>query len=254
MTQNTTYLIDQLDESLNSTINPDFDSKLRDNVEMAEEWNTLQLALTAIREAGLQDQVDAVAEEYRSVKVVSIHKRPATVRPKSGNMLKIAAAVFVLFIAGGIYKYNSVSSSNFYNKNFSVYELSVSRGNSDLDQLEKTYQDRNWAGVIEKYNALAKKDNKSMFLTAMANMELRNAAAAIPLFNEILKKNAAGTDELFHDESEYYLALSYLANQEAARAIPILEKIKSDRSHLYNRVVGEMSWTDLRIIQYKMNK
>jgi hypothetical protein len=254
MTQNTTYLIDQLDASLSGTIHPDFQSNLRDNAEMAEEWNTLQFALTAIREAGLQDQVAAIAGEYRSVKVVSMHKTAKTVRPMFGNMLKIAAAVFVLFVVGGIYKYNSVSSSNFYNKNFSVYELSVSRGNSNIDQLEKAYQNRNWAGVIEKYNALDKKDNKSMFLAAMANMELKNAAAAILLFNEILMKNAAGADELFHDESEYYLALSYLANQEAAKAIPILERIKADKNHLYNRIVNDMSWTDLRIIQYKNGK
>jgi hypothetical protein len=254
MTQNTTYLIDQLDESLSGSINPDFESNLRNNAELAEEWNTLQFALTAIREAGLQEQVAAIGEEYRSVKVVSMNKVSRTVRPMLGNTMKIAAAVFVLFVAGGIYKYNSVSSSNFYNKNFSVYELSVSRGNSGMDQLEKAYQNKNWAGVIEKYNALDKKDNKSMFLAAMSNMELKNVAGAIALFDEILKKNALGTDELFHDESEYYLALSYLANQEAAKAIPILERIKADKNHLYNRMVNDMSWTDLRIIQYKNSK
>jgi tetratricopeptide (TPR) repeat protein len=254
MTQNTTYLIDQLDASLSGAISPDFDSTLRTNPEMAEEWNSLQIALSAIREAGLQDQVADVAKEYRSVKIVSMKKPAATVRPMFGNLLKIAAAIFVLFMAGGIYKYSSVSSSNFYNKNFSVYELSVSRGNSGTDQLEKAYQEKKWTSVIEKFNALDKKSNKSIFLAAMANMELKNATKAIPLFNEILKNNAAGTDELFHDEAEYYLALGYLANQEAGKAIPILEKIKSDKNHLYNRVVNDMSWLDLKIIQYKNGK
>ena len=59
MTPNSTYLIDQLDASLAGEINPEFESDLRGNKEMADEWNTLQLALEAIHEVGLQDQVAA---------------------------------------------------------------------------------------------------------------------------------------------------------------------------------------------------
>src|SRR5262245_51246098 len=102
MTQNTTYLIDQLDASFGGGLSPEFESKLSDNAEMAEEWNTLQIALTAIREAGLQDQIAAVAEEYRSVKVVSMHKPSPAVRPMFGNLMKIAAAIFLLIAVGGI--------------------------------------------------------------------------------------------------------------------------------------------------------
>jgi hypothetical protein len=254
MTQNTTYLIDQLDASLGGEISHDFDAKLSADIEMAAEWNSLQIALAAIQEAGLQDQIAAVADQYRSVKVVPIRKQAAQVRPMFGNLMKIAASIFLLLTVGGIYKYSTVSSSKFYNKNFSDYELSVSRGSNNIDQLEKAYQDKNWTCVIEKFNSLGKKNNKATFLAAMSYMELKKAGNAIPLFSEVLNNNAHGTDEYFHDEAEYYLAMAYLANNEAGNALPILKKIKSDQNHLYNRVVSDMSWTDLKIIEYKAGK
>ena len=254
MTPNSTYLIDQLDASLAGEINPEFESDLRGNKEMADEWNTLQLALEAIHVVGLQDQVAAIADEYRSARVITMRKPLARSRPLFGTYMKIAASIFLLVTVGGIYKYSSVSSSAFYNKNFSDYELSVSRGSSGLDPLEKAYQEKNWKAVIDIFNRIERKTNKSIFLTAMANLEMKQPAHAINLFSEVLKNNATGQDELFHDESEYYLALSYIANRQTKMAVPILEKIKADKNHTYNQVVNNMSWTDLRIIEYKGGK
>jgi hypothetical protein len=254
MTENTTYIIDQLDESMKGEISSDFASKLREDKELASDWDSLQIALAAIREAGLREQVAAVADEYHSAKVIAIRKPVSNVRPMFRNLARIAASVFLLLAVGAIYKYSSVNSTKFYTSNFSDYELSVSRGANNLDLLEKAYREKNWAAVFERFNALEKRNNKSIFLAAMANLELKKPDSAIPLFSEVLKNNADGTDAYFHDESEYYLAMSFLGNNESSKAIPILEKIKADPNHLYNKIVREMSWTDLRIIQYKSGK
>jgi hypothetical protein len=59
---------------------------------------------------------------------------------------------------------------------------------------------------------------------------------------------------IFQDETEYYLAMSYLANSEAAQALPILEKIKADKNHLYNERVENISSIDLKVLDLKSDK
>ncbi len=254
MSDNTTYLIDQLDRSLRGEANPAFDDKLKQDAALAEEWNALQVALATIREAGLREQVEAVAKEYRSEKKQSLPKQPAKVIQMKRMVFRVAASIVLLLGLTGIYKYSTVNSSGFYADHFSAYELSTTRGGEASDKLEKAYREKNWLEVIAQFNALSKKDNKGFFLTGQANLELKNYGAAIPLFEQVLANNASGADQYFHDEAEYYLALSYMGNNEGGKAIPILEKIKADKNHLYNRVVEEMSGIDLRIIRYKTSK
>lgn len=254
MSDNTTYLIDQLDLSLRGEANPAFDDKLKQDAALAEEWNTLQVALATIREAGLREQVEAVAKEYRSERKQSLSKQPAKIIQMNRMVFRVAASIVLLLAISGIYKYSTVSSSGFYADHFSAYELSATRGGETSDQLEKAYRAKNWQEVIAQFEGLSKKDNKAFFLTGQANLELKNYAIAIPLFEQVLANNASGADQYFHDEAEYYLALTYIGNNEAGKAIPILEKIKADKDHLYNRVVEEMSGIDLKIIRYKANR
>ncbi|MFI5155893.1 MAG: hypothetical protein ACHQEM_06890 [Chitinophagales bacterium] len=254
MSDNTTYLIDQLDRSLRGEANPGFDDKLKQDVALAEEWNALQVALATIREAGLREQVEAVAKEYRSEKKQFPPKQPAKVIHMSRMVFRAAASIVLLLAITGIYKYNAVNSTSFYKDHFSAYELGTTRGGETSDQLEKAYREKNWKEVIAQFNGLSKKDNKAFFLAAQANLELRNYASAIPLFEQVLANNAIGADQLFHDDAEYYLALSYMGNNEALKGMQMLDKIKADKNHLYNRVVEEMSGIDLRIIRYKTGK
>jgi tetratricopeptide (TPR) repeat protein len=108
--------------------------------------------------------------------------------------------------------------------------------------------------VINQFNGLRMKNNKSYFLAGMADMELKNQAAAVPLFEQIIANNRQSGENYFQDEAEYYLAMAYLGSNAPAKAIVLLRKIKGDKDHLYNRVVNEMSWLDLNIVEYKNGK
>ena len=88
----------------------------------------------------------------------------------------------------------------------------------------------------------------------MANLELKDYAEAIEKFKQVLAENNRSGSDLFQDEAEYYLAMSYLANNEAEEALPIIERIKADKNHLYHQVIGKMSSLDLRIIQHKARR
>jgi len=48
--------------------------------------------------------------------------------------------------------------------------------------------------------------------------------------------------------------MSLLASNKADKAMPILEKIRADKNHLYHQTVARMSFTDLNIVQFKDRK
>src|SRR5690242_13086856 len=89
-----------------------------------EEWQYLRLAVDAIRDAAIYEQVLAVKNEFNSHSVA-----PAVVRTmgKRSSMftkfIRVAACVLVLAGAAAVYKYASVSSSSVYEKYYDGYEL-----------------------------------------------------------------------------------------------------------------------------------
>jgi len=82
-------------------------------------------------------------------------------------------------------------------------------------------------------------------------MELKKYNDAIVLFKSLMHSNATAEEPLFQDESEYYLAMSYLATGQAGLAMPFFDKIKSDPHHLFYKRVKEMSAPDMLILRAK---
>jgi len=254
MSNNPEYLIDQLDQSLSGAIAPELSERLILDQELAQEWQTLSLAVMAIREAGLNDKVAAIRKEFLAQPVQETKHKPAVVRTLYKNVLRIAASIILLAGAVSIYKYSTVNSIAVYDKYYSPFELNTSRGGGSSDMMEKAFRDRNWKEVISQFNGLQVKNNKSYFLAGMADMELKNPAAAVPLFEQIINNNKQSGENYFQDEAEYYLALAYLGSNAPAKAVSLLKKIKGDKDHLYNRIVNDMSWVDLNIVEYKNSK
>ncbi len=245
-------LIDHLDKTLEGSALPEAAELIRTDKSAAAEWQYLNLALDAILEAGLQEQVATVKQEWLAEQ--SKRSRPAVVRTLYRNALRIAACVILLAGAVTIYKYASTNAVGIYDQYYSSFDLNTSRGAGNADELEQAYRDKNWAAVIARFNGLKDKNNKSRFLTGMANLELKNYDAAIGSFKQVLDENARTGDNYFQDEAEYYLALGYLATRQTGKALPLLKKIKADPAHLYHKKVSDMSWLDLKIAGYKDTK
>jgi tetratricopeptide (TPR) repeat protein len=248
------YLIDQLDLSLRGEMSEAAKQQIPDDQQLAGEWQTLQVAVAAISEAGLHDQVAAVRKSWKSEQVVNIQPRQAVVRTMYRNVLRVAACVLLIAVGVSVYKYSTVNASSVYDKYYTSYDLNTTRSVTSIDPLEKAYRGKNWLEVINQFNSLQEKNNKSYFLTGMANLELKNYQAAIPLFSKVLENNTKSAEGYFQDESEYYLAMSYIGAGKTPEAVTILKKIKADKNHLYHAVVENMSGIDLSIIDYKSGK
>jgi tetratricopeptide (TPR) repeat protein len=161
------------------------------------------------------------------------------------------AAIFVLVIAGAVLiKFSNVRPEGVFERNYSAYALSVTRGADASDALEQAYRDKNWPAVYSAFQATHTKTQKEYFLTAMAHMQQKDYYEAISLLKTLIQYNASG-EPYFQDEAEYYLAMNYLATGQSAPAIALFNKIKADPRHIFHSRVMDMSQLDLRILQVK---
>ena len=159
MQPNNEILIDYLDKQLNQEESAQLESALQKDIDLNRELQYLKLAIDTVR-------LDVIGQKVASIRQLQAKEQntavaaPAIVR----NMYKIslrAAAVIVLFFSlASIYKYVSVSNESLYNKQFSGYELSNSRGLETREPEVEAYQNKKWNEVISIYNAEANKSNR----------------------------------------------------------------------------------------------
>ncbi|HEY4290337.1 MAG TPA: hypothetical protein VGN00_24725 [Puia sp.] len=261
--QNTNTLIDHLDESFTATpdsVSPEASAAMQrliaEDEDTAREWLYLQLAVDSVQDAGLREQVAIIRKQWEEAgeEKITAENTGGVVRSLYRNMMRVAACA--VLVAGGacIFKYVRLSSSSLYSEYYTSYELNTSRGGTSRDAIEKAYTAKNWSGVLALFSSGKDRSNKTDFLAGLADLELKKFDDAIAHFEQIIASNSHSGGDYFEDEAEYYLAISWLAKDKVNEAMPILEKIKADKDHLYHDKVEKMSFTDLRLVQYKENK
>jgi tetratricopeptide (TPR) repeat protein len=246
-------LIDHLDKSLQGEGSPEMEQLISNDPEAAREWNYLLLAVDAIQEAGLQEQVAAVKKTWQLQQTAVMQPSGGIIRQLSRNVAKIAAILVVLGGGAAFFKYATISSGSLYDKYYSAYELNTSRGASEPDAMEKAYQEKDWNAVLADFTKV-KRDNKADFLAGMADLGLKRYNDAIEHFEQVIAVNGQAGSDYFQDEAQYYLAITWLAKDKVNEALPILEKIRANKDHLFHDKVSRMSFLDLRLVQYKESK
>ena len=272
--EETRKLVDHLDENRTGRISADLEKSIDGDPEATQEWYYLNLAVEAVRNTGLYEQVGTVRETLlaepeeqgitQSFIAVPANQPSKTAAGKpSGAIIRsigrygFRAAACILVVASStvVYKYVTVSSSSLYDRYFSAYAVNISRGESTEPLVVQAYTNKDWNAVLSLANAAgARKDNQTEFLAGMADLQLNRCDDAITHFEQIIAANAQASTDYYQDEAEYYLAISWLACKKVNQAMPILEKIKADPHHQYHQKVAEMSFFDLRLVQYKENK
>ena len=247
-------LIDHLDNSLQGNESPEMEQRISNDPEAAQEWIYIRLAASAVQDAGLYEQVGTVRSAWQAQQSAATKPAGAIVHTIYRNVLRAAACIFILSGGAAFYKYTTTSSDSVYNKYYASYSLNTSRGAATQNAQEQAYTNKNWADVLSLFDRSKEKNNKSYFIAGMADLELKKYDDAIAKFQHIIAANVLSGGDYFQDEAEFYLAMSWLGRGDANEALPLLDKIKANKSHLYHDVVVKMSSLDLRIIQYKSGK
>jgi tetratricopeptide (TPR) repeat protein len=257
MVLNREQMIDHLDATRLGTGSEDVDARIAADPETSQEWKELRLAVDAVEQAAIYEHVTSVRTAWQANQTVATtipaaRTEGGIVRSMSRVALRAAAVILMLGASAVIYKYTVTSSSGIYSENYTPYNLNTSRGATTAqDEMESAYNAHNWAGVDEAFRKKKVRDNKSYFLEGVADMQVKHYDEAIGMFQQVIAANTLSGSDYFEDEAEFYLAMSWLARNDVKEAMPLLDKIRADKTHLYHDVVEKMSSLDLRIAAYK---
>ena len=214
-----------------------------DNRQTNNDADYEKLAIDTIRLNVINQKVAAVRS--------SLETKPerAVVRSMYRTALRVAAVFVLLVGSASIYKYASTSDQSVYNKLFVNYELANTRGEQSHENETEAYKNGNWNEVVHIYQSENNKSAKNTFLAAMSEMQLNHFPQAISLFEEIL--NTKSSDQVFQEETEYYLSLAYLMDHQELKGLRLMNKIKSDTNHTYYPMANKLSGIDMKIIELK---
>ncbi len=225
------------------------------DAEMAQEWEAYKLAIQAIQYSAITEAVKKARAEREMAPAAPapaiIRRIPLFTRIKANGMKIAAVMIFVISVGGVLTKYMVTSPASLATKYFTPYELGITRGGAVRDQLDLAYKANNWTAVVAAFQDRAPKTAKDYFLTGLAYLQLKNYSSANSLFSTLMQQNSTSKHPLFEDEAEFYAAMSYLRNNQAEKALPLLDKISADPDHLYHRQVTEMSGLENLILHAK---
>jgi tetratricopeptide (TPR) repeat protein len=249
---NSDLLVQYLDNELSPEEKSELETQLNQNTAMQQELENLTLAKQAIRNYGLKQKVGAIHIEM--MKEMTAAEKPAKtgmVRSIARRTMKIAASLLLVLLGFGVYQYLSVSPDKLFAEKYQPYSLSVSRGAADTDAMEKAYLEKNYTAVISTFTGLSVAAQKESFLAGQAYLATKDYPNAIACFNKVLSLNTAAKTTGFKDDTEYYLALSYLKNKEFKSAYPLFVSIHNNPDHLYNEKVTAGMMRKLKLINWK---
>jgi tetratricopeptide (TPR) repeat protein len=139
-----------------------------------------------------------------------------------------------------LYIYIKASPSKLFSENYHHYDRHILRDGSKHSALMEAYSSGKMDSVIWDFKNLNAPVPEEYLLTGIAYLEKKQPAKAIETFKVLIQKNQNSKTDFFEDDAEYYLAMSYLDNQESEKAMPIFEKIKADPDNRHYSDVDEI--------------
>lgn len=232
-------LVQYLDGELSGSEKDDLEKQLAADKNLQDELESLELAREAVRSYGLKQQVGGIHQQMMEELQTPVRKISST-RRIIRYSIAVAATVLVVFLGTTIYNANNPSSEKLFADNYHTYELSTVRDGGIIETaIEKAYKEKNYDRVIQLADTAS--NEKGLFLSAMAYLELKKPAFAISRFNRVLLINETAGTTTFKEVSEYYLALALILDKQYDRAEKLLQQIKDDPNHLYNeKITGKL--------------
>ena len=164
---------------------------------------------------------------------------------------RVAATVIILLGVASVYEYLTLSSNSLFKNNFQEYSLHENRGSNNESMIEQEYKLSHLSKVMELFSEEQSKTLQDYFIAGNAYLQLDNTSDAIKCFLSVQQINALQHTHFYQDDAEYYLAMSYVENNELSKAIPLFEKIYADSDHLYHSKVTWWFLKRLQLLGYK---
>ena len=240
----TELLIQYIDGELEGETLDAVKDSIRLNPAVHEEYENLKSAKEAIGSFGLKKQIGTLhAEMMQELKEENI-PRILPARSLLRRSLSIAATVLLAVGLYTAYQYLAVSPEKLFRETYQPFIIHETRGTYP-SALDMAYKKSDMEGVIRDFKNLSSPETQDYFTVANAYLNTGQYTKAIESFKALQQSNKMHETHFYEEDTEYYLALSYLGNGEPGKAALLFEKIQSDKSHPYHQKVT--SWLMARL-------
>jgi len=234
---NTEILIRYMDGELRGKELETVKKNIQENPALLEELENLRFARESARSYGLKNRIRSIHTEM----MPELKGKKSPEQRTTGMIfqfaIRVAAVLIVLIGFSAFYQYLTATPEKLFSESYQAFEIHETRGTSQ-GSLETLYKSENMDSVIHLFAELKSPQAEDYFLAGNAFLSLHKPSEAIESFRALQQVNKEANSHMFEEDAEYYLALSYLANNEPSKALPLFEKIHSDPSHPYNKKVS----------------
>jgi hypothetical protein len=234
---NTDLLIKYLDGELDEVEMASVKKNIESDPALREELDTLRLAKEAVTTYGMHKRIQSIHPEMMHELKENSGNKPGITRMIFQYGIRAAAVLIALFGISIFYQYYSSTPEKLFDENFHPYDLRVTRGSSN-SSLEDLYEKGDMSGLINRFNQLRSPQAADYFLAGNAYLNIHRPDSAIIVFLGLQNINQTNHTHYFEEDTEYFLALSYLSNREPAKALPLFEKIHADPNHPFHSAVS----------------
>ena len=247
----TERLISYIDGDMSDAEKNVLQQQLQADKAMQQELDNLLLATDVVKNYGLTNKVANIHTKMMNEMATTSMRPEAPVRRLNMRIIKYAAGIILLLGMFGLYQYFAVSADKLYNEQYSAYTFTTLRGSESLPPIEQAYAEKKYDEVIAAFKQQTDASVKENFVAGQAYLAKVNYAEAINCFKTVLTKNSNTHTGLLTDDAEYYLALSYLKNNNPAEALPLFKKIHNNKEHFYNNKVSAWFLKKLQLLKWK---
>jgi tetratricopeptide (TPR) repeat protein len=235
---NRDILIQYLDGELEGDQLISIKEKITADKNLSAELESLRLTRAAVKTYGLKKSIASVHTEM--MKELNHQTATPVIRMKKILQYGLRIAAVLILIAGStlMYQYFTATPGKLFNNNFEAYQLSEVRGNANNNLLETAYKNGRLKEVIALFKQLPDPHPQDYFLQANAALRLHDAAAAIASFEKLQQINKTNNTNFYEEDTEYFLGLAYLDNNQPAMALLFFEKIRADKGHPYHNKIS----------------
>ena len=231
-------LIQLLDGELQGEDLEQLQQKVAANPALAAELENLRVAKAAVASYGLKKTIGSIHTEMMQELATAAAPPRIGMRRIMQYTTRIAALLVILLGSTALYQYFSASPEKLFRDNYQAFSLHETRGAGNSSPLEAPYKSGDFTAVTNAFTKLPAPGPVDYFLNGSAALSNNNSTAAIASFLALQEKNKQQGTHFFEEDTEYYLGLAYLHNNELAKALPLFEKIHSDPGHPYHSRVS----------------
>lgn len=230
---NDEILMKYLDGEMDPAKRALFEEQVSNNTALKERLQNLQLAIASVQHYGTAEKVKTIhSEMMKELSIAPEQSKVVPMRKVIRYSLAIAASIIIILVGVNLFSASSVSSGKLYNEAFVDYTASGVRGNEMATPTKKMYQEHNYKAVTENAGSRNLTSEDSL-LVGLSYLKTNQVSPAINWFNSLSKQGPVKQD------AEFYLALSYLKNENYGEALKMMERIHADPAHIYHNRFSE---------------